>query len=86
MPSNEITISLMHYVTIDFLASVIPCQMEIGRFICNGVVAGASKDTDPGSGVGQNGDHSRRTAAIRFYLLSSRQFLSTHKILTHTHR
>ena len=27
-----------------------------------------------GSGVSKNGDHSRRTAAIRFYLLSSRQF------------
>ena len=29
---------------------------------------------DTGSGVSKNGDHSRRTAAIRFYLLSSRQF------------
>ena len=27
-----------------------------------------------GSGVSKNGDHSRRTAAIRIYLLSSRQF------------
>ena len=33
-----------------------------------------SKDSVPGSGVGQNGDHSRRMAAIRFYLLSRRQF------------
>ena len=29
---------------------------------------------DTGSGVRKNGDHSRRTAAIGFYLLSSRQF------------
>ena len=29
---------------------------------------------DTGSGVNKNGDHSRRIAAIRFYLLSSRQF------------
>ena len=29
---------------------------------------------DTGSGVGKNGDHSRRTAAISFYLLSRRQF------------
>ena len=29
---------------------------------------------DTGSGVSKNGDHSRRTAAIRFYMLSSRQF------------
>ena len=29
---------------------------------------------DTGSGVSKNGDHSRRMAAIRFYLLSSRQF------------
>ena len=35
---------------------------------------GASKDNDAGSGVSKNGDHSRRTAAVRFYLLSSRQF------------
>ena len=34
---------------------------------------GASKDSDAGSGVSKNGDHSRRTAAIRFHLLSSRQ-------------
>ena len=29
---------------------------------------------DTGSGVSKNGNHSRRTAAIRFYLLSSRKF------------
>ena len=29
---------------------------------------------DTGSGVSKNGDHSRRTAAIRFYCYSSRQF------------
>ena len=29
---------------------------------------------DTGSRVSKNGDHSRRTAAVRFYLLSSRQF------------
>ena len=29
---------------------------------------------DTGSGVSKNGDHSRRTPAIRFYLLSRRQF------------
>ena len=29
---------------------------------------------DTGSGVSKNGDHSRRMAAIRFYLLSRRQF------------
>ena len=29
---------------------------------------------DTGSGVSKNGDHSRRTAAIRLYLLSRRQF------------
>ena len=29
---------------------------------------------DTGSGVSKNGDHSRRTAAFRFYLLSRRQF------------
>ena len=35
------------------------------------------QDNDPGSGVGQkNGDHSRRMAAIGFYLLSRRQFLA----------
>ena len=39
-----------------------------------------------GSGVRKNGDHSRRTATIRFYLLSSRQLFSTPKILTLTHR
>ena len=29
---------------------------------------------DTGSGVSKNGDHSRRMAAVRFYLLSRRQF------------
>ena len=37
---------------------------------------------DTGSGVSTNGDHSRRTAAIRFYLLSSRQF-SAHPKSSH---
>ena len=37
---------------------------------------------DTGSGVSKNGDHSRRTAAIRFYLLSRRQFFSTQNRLT----
>ena len=32
------------------------------------------QDSDPGSGVSKNGNHSRRMAAIRFYLLSRRQF------------
>ena len=41
---------------------------------------------DTGSGVSKNGDHSRRTTAIRFYLLSHRQFFSTPKILTRTIR
>ena len=40
--------------------------------VCNGVVVVEGQDT--GSGVRKNGDHSRRTAAIRFYLLSRRQF------------
>ena len=34
----------------------------------------SGRRTGHSSGVGKNGDHSRRTAAIRFYLLSSRQF------------
>ena len=33
-----------------------------------------SVDSDPGSRDRKNGDHSRRMAAIRFYLLSRRQF------------
>ena len=37
---------------------------------------------DTGSRVSKNGDHSRRTAAIRFYLLSRRQFFSTKNRLT----
>ena len=37
---------------------------------------------DTGSGVSKNGDHSRRMAAIRFYLLSCRQF-SAHPKSSH---
>ena len=29
---------------------------------------------DPGSGIGQNGDHSRRTATIRFYSTAADKF------------
>ncbi len=36
--------------------------------------SGVVEGQNTGSGVSKNGDHSRRTAAIRFYLLSSRQF------------
>ena len=35
---------------------------------------GSVEGQDTGSGVRKNGDHSRRPAAIRFYLLSRRQF------------
>ena len=34
----------------------------------------SGRRTDTGSGVSKNGDHSRRMAAVRFYLLSHRQF------------
>ena len=58
-------------------------------YICNGVVVERRRTlTQAAESVKMEttADHSRRTAAIRFYLLSSRQFLSTHKILTRTHR
>ena len=44
--------------------------------------SGVVEGQDTGSGVSKNGDHSRRTAAIGFYLLSSRQF-SAHPKSSH---